>query len=348
MIGLGGIGQRHVRNLRSLLPDGLELLAYRVRQLSHVVTPKLDLDLSRSVEAEYAIRAFGDLAEALACRPDVAFVANPSSLHIGVAIECARAGCDLFIEKPLSNTLEGTSDLVTIVEDRRLVAMVGYQLRFHPCFIRFGEIVRSGALGNLLSVRATIGENLSMWHKYEDYRQMYAARADLGGGVVLSQIHELDYLYALFGLPRRVFALGGHWSDLEIDVEDTASSLMECRVGGRPLPVQLQQDYLQRSPSRSCEVVGDKGKAIMDLIEMTVTTVLDGSRAVVDDYRGFERNDLFIRELEHFLHCVEMRTKPIVTLRNGLASLRMALAVKESMLTGRVVDIESGEMGHAS
>ena len=177
---------------------------------------------------------------------------------------------------------------------------------------------------------------------------MYAARADLGGGVVLSQIHELDYLYALFGLPRRVFALGGHWSDLEIDVEDTASSLMECRVGGRPLPVQLQQDYLQRSPSRSCEVVGDKGKAIMDLIEMTVTTVLDGSRAVVDDYRGFERNDLFIRELEHFLHCVEMRTKPIVTLRNGLASLRMALAVKESMLTGRVVDIESGEMGHAS
>lgn len=77
MIGLGGIGQRHVRNLRSLLPDGLELLAYRVRQLSHVVTPKLDLDRSRSVEAEYAIRAFGDLAEALACRPERRFRREP-------------------------------------------------------------------------------------------------------------------------------------------------------------------------------------------------------------------------------------------------------------------------------
>ena len=57
---------------------------------------------------------------------------------------------------------------------------------------------------------------------------MYAARADLGGGVVLSQIHEFDYLYSLFGLPRRVYAIGGHWSELEIDVEDTASILMEC------------------------------------------------------------------------------------------------------------------------
>ena len=71
-----------------------------------------------------------------------------------------------------------------------------------------------GKLGNLLAVRATIGEYLPNWHPYEDYRQMYASRADLGGGVILSQIHEFDYLYSLFGVPRRVYALGGQWSDL--------------------------------------------------------------------------------------------------------------------------------------
>ena len=87
------------------------------------------------------------------------------------------------------------------------------------------------------------------WHPYEDYRALYAARADLGGGVVLSQIHEFDYLYALFGLPRRLFAIGGHLSHLEIDVEDVASTLMEFNVDGHILPVHLQQDYLQRPAS---------------------------------------------------------------------------------------------------
>ena len=80
-----------------------------------------------------------------------------------------------------------------------------------------------------MAVRIEVGEYLPGWHTYEDYRQMYASRADLGGGVILSQIHELDYLYWLFGLPKRVFALGGHLTRLEVDVEDIASILLECR-----------------------------------------------------------------------------------------------------------------------
>ena len=101
-------------------------------------------------------------------------------------------------------------------------------MRFHPCLQRLHELVQEKKVGRILSVRAEIGEYLPGWHTYEDYRQMYASRQDLGGGVILSQIHELDYLYWLFGLPRSVYALGGHLSRLEIDVEDTADILMEC------------------------------------------------------------------------------------------------------------------------
>ncbi len=104
-IGLGGIGQRHLRNLRALQGDGAEVLAYRVRRLSHVVTPTLQSDASRDVEREYGITVFDDLAAALAERPQVAFICNPSSLHIPVALACIRAGCDLFLEKPVSNDL---------------------------------------------------------------------------------------------------------------------------------------------------------------------------------------------------------------------------------------------------
>ena len=340
MIGLGGIGQRHTRNLRSLLGNEVEILAYRVRRQTHVVTPTMGADSSRDVEKEYSIRTFHSLQEALAEKPDIAFVCNPSSLHVPVTLACLRAGCDVFIEKPLANSMDGTDELIREATGRQRIAMVGYQLRFHPCLRKLGEIVQSGILGNMLAVRATIGEYLPNWHPYEDYRQMYASRADLGGGVVLSQIHEFDYLYFLFGLPRRIYAIGGQWSDLEIDVEDTASILMECSVAGRPLPIQLHQDYLQSPPSRQCEVIGDRGRVVMDLHALTVTVFTRGeSTAVIHEFSGFERNQLFLDQLQHFLDCVGTRTRPVVDLRDGQQSLRMALAVKTSIKSRQPVDL---------
>ncbi len=342
MIGLGGIGQRHTRNLRALLGSTAEIIAYRVRRQTHVVTPAMDADPNRNVEDEYSIRVYPSLDEALAEQPDIAFVCNPSGLHVPVTRACIRAGCDVFVEKPLSNTLDGTEELVRAASDSGRIAMVGYQLRFHPCLRRLAETVQSGVLGNLLAVRATIGEYLPNWHRYEDYRQMYAARADLGGGVVLSQIHEFDYLYSLFGLPQRVYGIGGHWSDLEIDVEDTASILMECSMAGRALPIQLHQDYLQSPPNRQCEVIGDRGRAVMDLHALTVSVFTrDNSTADVHSFAGFERNQLFLDETAHFLECVKTRKRPIVDLTDGLQSLRMALAAKKSIATHEPVELAS-------
>ena len=172
---------------------------------------------------------------------------------------------------------------------------------------------------------------------------MYAARADLGGGVVLSQIHEFDYLFSLFGVPSKVYAIGGHWSHLEIDVEDVASILMEASVDGRPLPIHLHQDYLQTPGARQCEVIGDRGKAVVDFNSRTVTVFESGSSSpTVSAFPGLERNQLFVDELSHFLDCVERRTRPIVDLRDGLQSLRMALAAKQSMSTGMPVELGVG------
>ena len=80
-VGLGGVGQRHVRNLRAILGQNVEILAWRVRRLSHVVTPTLHADESRDVERVYDIRAFETLAVALAEQPRLAFICNPTSLH---------------------------------------------------------------------------------------------------------------------------------------------------------------------------------------------------------------------------------------------------------------------------
>jgi predicted dehydrogenase len=122
-------------------------------------------------------------------------------------------------------------------------------------------------------------------------------------------------------------------------VEDTASILMQASIGDRPLPVHVHQDYLQNPASRQCEVIGDRGKAVMNFPALSVT-VHDyrGAPPVVHSFPEFDRNQLFIDELSHFLSCVEQRSRPTVSLEDGLQSLRMALAAKESIASGQPVE----------
>ena len=341
MIGLGGIGQRHVRNLRALLGSKVDFIAYRTRALSHVLTDQLKIESGSDLEKKYNIKVYGDLEQAISQKPDAVFICNPSSLHIPVAMAAAQAGCHLFIEKPLSHNSDGVAELITFAERQKLVTLVGYQMRFHPCLQHLHTMLQQRAIGKVLAVRVEVGEYLPGWHIYEDYRQMYASRKDLGGGVILSQIHEFDYIYWLFGLPRRLFALGGHLSSLEIDVEDTASILMECMIEGQPVPVHVHQDYVQRPPSRTCQVIGDTGKILLDFHSLTVKVFDEhGELSIKQSFEGFQPNQLFLDELKHFLACLQGRETPMVTVKDGWQSLRMALAAKESLETGKMVALK--------
>ncbi len=335
LVGLGSIGQRHARNLRALLGDGVELSAYRVRRTVPLIGPDLRADPSGDVERTYGIRAFDDLGAALAEGPEAVFVTNPANLHLEVARAAAEADAHLLVEKPLSDRFDGVPELVELVETKGLVTLVGYQLRFHPGYRMLQDLIAAGSLGALLGVRIEFGEYLPGWHPWEDYREGNAARADQGGGVVLAQIHDLDLAYGLFGMPSRVFAVGGKRSSLELQVEDTASILLDCAG----LPVHVHQDLLQRPPTRCYEVIGEQGKAVWDYYANTVTVQRPERPPETTSFAGHDRNDLFLDELRHFLACVDGPERPVVSLRAGADSLRIALAAKQSLQTGAAVEL---------
>lgn len=343
IVGLGSVGQRHARNLRALLGDRVELHAFRARGLQHVITPTLAIEPGTDVAAKYGFRVHRALDEALDQKPDAVFVTNPNSMHVPVAIAAAERGCHLFIEKPLSHNLDGVERLAEVVERRRLTCFVGYQLRFHPGLALIQSLLGSQAIGRVIAARLAFGEYLPDWHKYEDYRQYHAARKDQGGGVILSQIHDLDYAYALFGMPRRIFTLGGKLSTLDVDVEDTASILMECVVDGRPVPVHLHQDYVQKPPTRCCEIIGDRGKIVWEYFaNRIVVTHRDRPEPEMHAFDKFERNQMFLDEVKHFLACIAGAEQPRVHLRDGANSLTMALAAKRSLERGEVVRLSAG------
>ena len=337
-IGLGGIGQRHLRNLQAIVSEDLEIIAFRERNASQVITDKLAVEEGVDVQSRFGLKVFHDLKQALAEKPLVAFICNPTSMHMAAAKTAAEHGCHLFIEKALSDSMDGVDELIALAEAKDLVCMVGYQMRFHPCLQALEKILQSGSLGRIIAVNAEVGEYMPGWHKYEDYRQLYAARKDLGGGVIVSQIHEFDYIQWLFGLPTSVYAVGGHLSSLAIDVEDVASITMTCLVDGRYIPVHLHQDYLQRPPTRICKVVGDRGKVVLDFIGLYLTEFDENGEVVTHaDFSDFERNQLFMDQMRHFIGCIKTGSNPCVTLRGGARSLQMALAAKKSLQTGKVV-----------
>jgi len=336
-IGLGSIGQRHLRNLRQLLGGDLQVHAYRVRG-QNIKLKEGGVEEGAELETDYNIRVHRDLQDALACAPDAAFICNPNSLHVPAALACAMAGVAVFMEKPLSADLDGVAELEALVRDRNVLLYVGYNYRFHPGLVRMKALLDEGFFGRLAVVQGEIGEYLPDWHRYEDYRQMYASRADQGGGVIRSQIHEMDMICWFFGLPHSIVCHGGRLSQLDIDVEDTAVSLMRYDgVLGR-FPIMLHQDFLQRPAVRTFKLVGDQGVAKIDLLANRLQ-VFDTHGALFedDDFAGFTRNDMFLAQTQHFLDCLRQGSAPAVGLRDGLQSLRLALAALRSLHEQREV-----------
>ena len=166
--GLGSIGRRHLRNLKTL--GQTDLLLYRTHQAT---LPDTEL-------SDYP--TYAELNEALAQQPDGVIVANPTSLHLEVATAAARAGAALLIEKPVSDSLLGIRELQAALDEASKPALVGFHLRYHPVLRQIKELVDSNQLGKALKAHAHWGEYLPGWHPWEDYRNSYAARADLGGG----------------------------------------------------------------------------------------------------------------------------------------------------------------------
>ena len=328
--GLGSIGQRHYRNLFAL--GERNIVVYRTGRGSNK-------KFIAAFIKEFRPKIFYDFSEALAYKPDAVIITNPTALHVRLARQAMASGAHVFTEKPFSHSLAGTQSLIDLAKKKKLVGYVGYNLRFHPLLRKMKHWFDSGAIGKPVSARAEIGEYLPDWHPWENYRKTYAAREDLGGGVVLTQSHDIDYLYWFFGKAERVAAFGGTKSDLGIDADDMAEAIIEFRSG---VVASLGMNYLARPPKRQFEILGTQGRMLWDYhgkILKLAPFKQNAAPRIVHEPKNFERNTMFIEELKHFIRCAEGKDKPLVDLADGMESLKIALAVKGSIKKGKIINV---------
>lgn len=325
---MGSIGQRHYKNLKSLGED--DIIVFR--------SGRGNSDFTSKFVSEFKPNIIYDLKEALALKPDAVFITNPTAYHIPVALAAAQAGCHLFIEKPISHSFDDTETLLAEVKKKNLVSYVAYNLRFHPLLNTVKEwLGDADRFGRAVSVHASLGERVTDWHPWEDYRSSYACRQDLGGGVVLTQSHEIDYLSWLFGPVFSVGAVGGSLGGLGIGVEDVAKAIIKFKSG---VVGSLDLDYLKRPPRRGLEIVTTQGCIVWDYYGKNITFVpLKSSEKEIKLFEpeGFDRNNTFLEEVKHFLDCVRSNKGSVNPVEQGIEVLKLCLGIKDAMSVERIV-----------
>lgn len=336
-VGLGSAGQRHLRNVKRLYGNSVTIMAYRVRKLQRMFDDNMRIQADKELDREFEIEVYDNYEEALRCKPEVVFITNRNSEHMEYALKAAQAGCHLFIEKPISDNLEGIDELDSIMKQKGKIAYIGYQNRLHPCIKKAKEILKKKLLGSIYMVYSELGEYLPGMHPWEDYRNMHEARKKLGGGVVICQLHELDYLYYLFGMPSEIYAIGGRKSSLEIDVEDSATALCKYVNEGEEFAVNVHLDFLQSPPVRHCKIAGEFGRFEFDLLNNDYYLYLTNGENSYKKFDNFTRNDMFLEELEGFLEAVNTGQDSALNIEDGRKSIEFALALKESMVSGEIV-----------
>jgi predicted dehydrogenase len=271
-------------------------------------------------------------------KPNAVIVANPTALHLDVAVPAAQAGCHILLEKPISHSMDRLDQLEAAVEKSGSKVLVGFQFRFHPGMRRAKQMISDAEIGRIISAHVHFGEYLPAWHPWEDYRKGYAARADLGGGVVLTQCHSLDYLPWLVGKVESVWGFTAKLSDLEVDVDDTAKIGLRF-VGGALGSLHL--DYNQQPPAHRFEVIGTKGSLQWDLLD-GATRIYRAEKQEWEVYplvAGWERNIMFMEEMKHFVAVTRGEAESSCTLKDGIRVMKLISAVHMSQKLGRVIQL---------
>jgi predicted dehydrogenase len=300
IVGLGSIAKKHIEALRTLKPN---CAIYALRS-------------SPTANAEEGIENIYVIDQAK-MGFDFAIISNPTYLHYDTIKCLAQEKIPLFIEKPALHSLENATELIALVEHNKVVNYVACNLRFHPCLVYLKEnILKKGNRINELNVYC--GSYLPEWRSVLDFKTVYSANANMGGGVHLDLFHELDYTTWLFGMPNKTSSILRSVSSLEIDAIDYANYTLEYNT----FAAHILLNYYRRKAKRVIEIVFENETLTIDLIRNCIN---EDNGKVIFSANNFVLKDTYLAQLRYF-------TSLLTTNQNSFNSLRESIDVLKIVL----------------
>ena len=250
IIGLGSIALKHIKALQELYPS---VVIYALRRKG---------EPSKGIKG--VIEIF-DMDEIAVDTLSFILISNPTSVHYDTIQKVIRYKKPLFIEKPLFGALsKEANDLVMEVGRQGIPTYVACNLRFLESIVKIKELLVGRRVNE---VNVYCGSYLPDWRPNVDFRKVYSANKEMGGGVHIDLIHELDYVYWLFGAPTRTQSFFNNKSSLNITAYDYANYLWEYD----DFSVSVVLNYYRRDSKRTLEVLTEEGTFLVDLLKNIIS-----------------------------------------------------------------------------
>ena len=302
VVGYGSIGKRHSSVLNNLGHD------------TAIVSRRDSKNPKQFRNITEAVKLFN---------PSYVVIASRTEEHYSNIEMLADAGFlgKLLIEKPLYR--KGSKSPPKVFSSIK----VAFNLRFHPALLRFREIVSER---NVYAVNVYVGSYLPNWRPNTDYRQSYSAIYSQGGGVLRDLSHELDYLTWIFGPWKKVAAIGGHFSNLQIDSEDVFLLLLTTE---KVKAISLNMNYIDTIPRREVIALTNDGTVSLDLIQNTIQ--------VNDRIETFNVSRNTTYEAQH-IHMIGGNNEILCDIEEGLANMCLIEAAENAARLGKWIQALNG------
>ncbi|OUN00288.1 MAG: inositol 2-dehydrogenase [Paenibacillaceae bacterium ZCTH02-B3] len=325
VIGLGRLGFRHAQILQTKIKSA---------RLVKVAT-------SRRESAEKAARELGGVAWTADPReifedPDIdaVLINTPTDTHAQYLVEAARHGKHIYVEKPVTKTLEEARRVYPIVRDSGVLCQVGFMRRFDPAYAEAKKRIEAGDIGKPIYFKGVSRDPASPPEAY----------IRTSGGIFLDlAIHDFDIARYLMGSEvktvRSVGSIQLHTFMADCGDVDQALTYLTFESGAAG-DVESSRNAGYGYDIRG-EVVGTEGTLLIGSLRQRDLVFLSRNGRTTDIVPDFVRrfDEAFTLELEHFIECVRRRETPLCTMVDGIRALEIAEAATESFRRGQEMEV---------
>lgn len=299
LIGLGSIAKKHITAIRKIEPNAI---IYALRSSNNAENYENVINV---FSWEYALEA------------DFILISNPTNLHGDTILKALEFKKPLFIEKPLLHHLLQADEIIEKVNIDKIPTYVACVLRFHPVISYLKEFINN-TKSKVDEVNVYCGSYLPNWRADSDYRQSYSANKEMGGGVHLDLIHEIDYLYWLFGNPLQVKSTLRDNSHLDISAIDYAN----YQLIYSDFVASVTLNYFRKQNKREIEIVSPDFILNGNLISYSIKEEIV-NKIIVDE--AAQMGTLYDKQMSYFLDGLKNNSYYENDVQTGIEVLKIVL-----------------------
>jgi predicted dehydrogenase len=336
VIGCGGISKLHIRQIQSIPNAKLIAVADEVEEKAKEYGELYDVDWYVGYN-EMLKR--DDI--------DIVNIVTPSGLHSKIAIDVAKSGKHVIVEKPIDVTLEKANEMLRVCKESNVKLTVISQHRFNPATRKIYNEIKEGKFGELIMGQASIH-----WYRSQDYYDNGAWRGTWkldGGGVLMNQsIHTIDLLQLFMGPVKSVFAHSATKAHERIEVEDVAVATVKFKNGALGTITATTAAF--PGLSTRIDIFGTKGTAIIQDDKLTHFYYVEENKndLITQDNPKNIAETLIIENHQNNAHrlqfldmmdAIKNNREPEVNGPEGIKPLEIILAIYKSAQIGKEISL---------